>query len=74
MASVRLQRVLDKFVSTPALVRKLKPSGVFKIRDAGGQTVEIEYRKTQAGYIDFINADETIRLKIPDRIVKPGMP
>ena len=72
MASVKLQRVLDKFVSTPALVRKLKQSGVIRIKDAAGQAVEISYVKTQAGYIDFANADETLSLKIPDRYVKPG--
>jgi hypothetical protein len=71
MASVRLQRVLDKFVSTPALVRRLSKSGMLRIIDAEGQAVEVKYEKTQAGYIDFSNVDETLRMKIPDRYVKP---
>ena len=72
MASVRLQGVLDKLVSTPKLVRKMKPSGVLRVKDAGGQVVEVKYQKTQAGYVEFIDADETIRLKIPDHVVRPG--
>jgi hypothetical protein len=70
MASVRLKGILDKFVSTPALVRALKPAGTLRIKDAGNQVVEIQYIRHPA-FIEFIGADETMKMKIPDRYVKP---
>lgn len=62
---VSLQKVLDRYVSTPALVRKMKPSGVLKITDGGGQVLRIEYEKHPA-FIEFKAPDETIQLKVPD--------
>ena len=70
---VRLAKVLDKIVASPVLVRKLKgQSGIFRIKDANGQTVEVNFERTQAGYINFVCDDETLKLRIPDRYVKPG--
>jgi hypothetical protein len=71
MASVPLQNVLDKLISTPALVRKLKKSGVLKVKDKTGQTVKVDYVKTAAGYVEFSGADETIRIKVPANPVRP---
>jgi len=63
---VSLQNVLDRYVMTPALVRKMKRTGTLKVKDGAGQVIRVEYEKTQAGYINFTNADETIQLKVPN--------
>ena len=60
-----LENVLDRVVSQPALVRKLKDKGVLRVRDGVGNVVEVPYEKTQAGYVNFYAADETRRLKLP---------
>ena len=62
---IPLSRVLDRLVSTPALIRKLPDKGVVKVKDGRVKIVEISFEKTQAGYINFSNADETLQLKIP---------
>jgi hypothetical protein len=59
-----LENVLDRVVSQPALIRRLKDKGVLRVMDAG-KVVEVPYEKTQAGYVNFHAADETMRLKLP---------
>lgn len=59
-----IENVLDRVVSNPVLVRKLKDKGVLRVSD-GGKIVEVPYEKTQAGYVNFYAADETVRLKLP---------
>ena len=63
--ALTLQNVLDRFVKTTALVRKLKKNGTIKVEDGAGQVVRVQYERTQAGYINFTNADETLKLKVP---------
>ena len=62
---VSLQNVLDRYVNTPSLARKMKKSGTLKITDGDGQVLRIEYEKHPA-FIEFKTTDETIQLKVPD--------
>jgi|GEM_PF-4683103 len=59
-----LESLLDRIVSTPALVRKLKPRGTLKVKDANGQLIEVPYEKTAAGYVNFSAVDESIQVQI----------
>lgn len=60
-----LGNVLDRVVAMPALIRKLGDKGVVRVRDGAGKIIEVPYEKTQAGYVNFYAADETVRLKLP---------
>lgn len=48
-----LSKVLDRVISDPAIMRKLKgKSGSFKIR-ARGKEIGVSYEKSDAGYFTF---------------------